>query len=388
MEYNLELFVRKGNLNKLWLAGTSFYKLSKKAILRTDVKAMCHSIAEVDGDVALATRARLMLGISRIFEKRVYYLHNDAMTAQVNETLSAPGPVNLNLPECKQHAKNATITICLGTDVDLSMFQIPEDIFLDQSFVSSEVPSRDQVLGLDDSETTTVNQYFGDLLYDVGRDFNNTIDELSIGSFNFDIPSFNNDDFASDSLSEELNSVVDERSHQFDLDSYSSVEMSLNTSRSRLGFTLETSYSGLRPEKRRCTETTDRCVEISSVEISLQLQDPKRILNPRHQSTQSSKDLLSHDFSILTPWEIAFSKHAQIQFSSSVLGTKSGQTSKSFSPAQFEPLTMDLDIEVPRYEPCDSSGSSSLMFLGQRLDDYTDKNNRLSSKSIPIKFIS
>lgn len=95
MYFSSELFVKRGPLGNLWLvrfvcgslieradsvqAGTVFHKLSKKAILNSNIVSMCKSIQNPPVPLALPARALLFMGVCRIMDKKAHYLLVDAV---------------------------------------------------------------------------------------------------------------------------------------------------------------------------------------------------------------------------------------------------------------------------------------------------------------------
>lgn len=75
MYYAVDLFVKKGPLAKLWMAGTCFKNLSKKVLLTTDVEKMCETVMHPPVSLALRASATLFKGICRIENKKAVYLH-------------------------------------------------------------------------------------------------------------------------------------------------------------------------------------------------------------------------------------------------------------------------------------------------------------------------
>lgn len=95
MYYAHQLFVKKGALGKIWLAGTLFKKLSKHAIMSANVEEMVLQIKDPVVKLALCTQARLALGTVRIHGRKSYYLLTDAVDARVSLTKKEQGRINL-----------------------------------------------------------------------------------------------------------------------------------------------------------------------------------------------------------------------------------------------------------------------------------------------------
>jgi len=106
MFYSNELFVKKGLLAKLWLAGTHFRKLSKSAIVTSKIKSMCGNVSEPPLPLALPTQATLLRGVVRIENKKAAYLLGDALDAQYKVRVMQRSAVTL--PKSKMTARSFT----------------------------------------------------------------------------------------------------------------------------------------------------------------------------------------------------------------------------------------------------------------------------------------
>eukprot|EP00127_Corallochytrium_limacisporum_P002841 Clim_evm20s142 gene=Clim_evmTU20s142 len=83
MFYSHELLAKKGGkLAIIWLAATCpKQKLTKAQTNRVDVGAACHDVMDPPAPLALRLSATLLFGISRIQEKKVAFLYQDAESA-------------------------------------------------------------------------------------------------------------------------------------------------------------------------------------------------------------------------------------------------------------------------------------------------------------------
>lgn len=81
MFYSQLLLSRKGPLGKIWLAAHNDKKLTKTHIFTTDISDSVESILNPKDPLALRMSGHLMLGIVRIFGKKVKYLLTDATEA-------------------------------------------------------------------------------------------------------------------------------------------------------------------------------------------------------------------------------------------------------------------------------------------------------------------
>ena len=83
MFYSEGVLARKGPLAKIWLAAHWDKKLTKNAIISADIPASVASIVKPDAPMALRMSSHLLLGVCRIYSRKVKYLAldcHDAMT--------------------------------------------------------------------------------------------------------------------------------------------------------------------------------------------------------------------------------------------------------------------------------------------------------------------
>lgn len=77
MFYSQLILARKGPLGKVWLAAHWDKKLTKIAILDTDISESVESILNPSSPLALRLSGHLMLGVVRIYARKVKYLMSD-----------------------------------------------------------------------------------------------------------------------------------------------------------------------------------------------------------------------------------------------------------------------------------------------------------------------
>eukprot|EP00698_Gefionella_okellyi_P006931 TRINITY_DN1678_c0_g1_i2.p1 TRINITY_DN1678_c0_g1~~TRINITY_DN1678_c0_g1_i2.p1 ORF type:complete len:511 (+),score=118.29 TRINITY_DN1678_c0_g1_i2:72-1604(+) len=111
MFYSFNVLAKKGPLAKVWLAAHNMdKKLTKQVIFQTDVVALVDQVANPQAPLALRTSSHLLLGIARIYSRKVKYLMEDCSDAMTKIKM-AFRPTAVDLPtEAKQAAFNA-ITI-------------------------------------------------------------------------------------------------------------------------------------------------------------------------------------------------------------------------------------------------------------------------------------
>ncbi|KAL6066366.1 Double-strand-break repair protein rad21 [Balamuthia mandrillaris] len=110
MFYSQFVLAKKGPLGKVWLAAHWDKKLSKTEIYSTDLTDSIETIINPTVPMALRMRGHLLLGVVRIYSRKVHYLLNDCSDALVKIKMAfRPGDVDL-APEAEV-APLATITL-------------------------------------------------------------------------------------------------------------------------------------------------------------------------------------------------------------------------------------------------------------------------------------
>eukprot|EP01031_Cornospumella_fuschlensis_P026449 gene26449-31966_t len=90
MFYSQIILSRKGPLGKIWLAAHFEKKLSRQQIFSTDISASVNSVVNSNVPLALRVSGQLMLGIVRIYAKKLGYLVGDATEALYRMQLAYP----------------------------------------------------------------------------------------------------------------------------------------------------------------------------------------------------------------------------------------------------------------------------------------------------------
>lgn len=97
MFYSQVILAKKGPLGKIWLAAHFDKKLTKQQIFSTDITASVKSILNPATPLALRVSGHLMLGIVRIYSKKVKYLMADCTEAMWKMKLAfRPGKVDID----------------------------------------------------------------------------------------------------------------------------------------------------------------------------------------------------------------------------------------------------------------------------------------------------
>lgn len=98
MFYSQVILARKGPLGKIWLAAHFDKKLTKNQIFATDISESVESVLNPSAPLALRVSGHLMLGIVRIYSRKVKYLMSDCREAMWKIKLAfRPGNVNLGV---------------------------------------------------------------------------------------------------------------------------------------------------------------------------------------------------------------------------------------------------------------------------------------------------
>jgi len=81
MFYSNFIFFKKGPLSKVWLAAHWQRKLTKAHVNGTDIDVSAKTILDPNTPLALRLSGQLLLGLVRIYQKKVQYLQEDASDA-------------------------------------------------------------------------------------------------------------------------------------------------------------------------------------------------------------------------------------------------------------------------------------------------------------------
>lgn len=130
MFYSKFMFVKKGPLSKVWLAahGQKF-KLPKNQVIQTDIVASAKSIEEpAGGPLALRLSGQLLLGLVRIYQKKVRYLQDDCNDALSKMKVAFRPGAPVDLPSEGRVAPSHLIDM---PDIEMIDVEIPE-IFVEE----------------------------------------------------------------------------------------------------------------------------------------------------------------------------------------------------------------------------------------------------------------
>ncbi|KAE9100861.1 hypothetical protein PF010_g14656 [Phytophthora fragariae] len=110
MFYSQIILAKKGPLGKIWLAAHWDKKLNKQQIFTADIHSSVQSIVNPQVPLALRVSGHLLLGVVRIYSRKVKYLYADCSEALVKIKLAfRPGVVDL--PAASQQAASHAINV-------------------------------------------------------------------------------------------------------------------------------------------------------------------------------------------------------------------------------------------------------------------------------------
>mmetsp|Transcript_4879 Transcript_4879/g.14775 ORF Transcript_4879/g.14775 Transcript_4879/m.14775 type:complete len:632 (-) Transcript_4879:123-2018(-) len=97
MFYSQLVLAKKGPLGKIWLAAHLEKKVPKLQIMSTNIPESVDNIENPDCPMALRVSGHLLLGVVRIFSRKVSYLMSDCSEAivKIKDAFSGPGVVHL-----------------------------------------------------------------------------------------------------------------------------------------------------------------------------------------------------------------------------------------------------------------------------------------------------
>eukprot|EP01084_Bolivina_argentea_P023243 43342_1 len=113
MYYATDLFIKKGALGKIWLAGTLWKKLTRKQILESDIGELCRQVSEPPIPLAISTSGKLTFGIVKIYDFKVGVVLKTANEsyAKLIRFIKKVERTKINLPNAQMQANMDQITI-------------------------------------------------------------------------------------------------------------------------------------------------------------------------------------------------------------------------------------------------------------------------------------
>ncbi|XP_057470420.1 sister chromatid cohesion 1 protein 4-like [Actinidia eriantha] len=166
MFYSQFILAKKGPLGTIWIAAHLERKLRKNQVADTDIGVSVDSILFPDVPIALRLSSHLLLGVVRIYSRKVNYLFDDCSEALL-KIKQAFRSTAVDLPPEESTAPYHSIT--LPETFDLDDFELPDSDILQGNYVDHHVSTREQITLQDSMEgvvySTTqfgLDERFGD----------------------------------------------------------------------------------------------------------------------------------------------------------------------------------------------------------------------------------
>ncbi|XP_022149897.1 sister chromatid cohesion 1 protein 4 isoform X2 [Momordica charantia] len=166
MFYSQFILAKKGPLGTIWIAAHLERKLRKNQVADTDIGVSVDSILFPDVPIALRLSSHLLLGVVRIYSRKVNYLFDDCSEALL-KIKQAFRSTAVDLPPEESTAPYHSIT--LPETFDLDDFELPDNEIYQGNYVDHHVSSREQITLQDTMEgvvyTTSqfgLDERFGD----------------------------------------------------------------------------------------------------------------------------------------------------------------------------------------------------------------------------------
>ncbi|KAK7269052.1 hypothetical protein RIF29_21767 [Crotalaria pallida] len=142
MFYSQFILAKKGTLGTIWIAAHLERKLRKNQVADTDIGHSVDSILFPDVPIALRLSSHLLLGVVRIYSRKVNYLFDDCSEALL-KVKQAFRSTAVDLPPEESTAPYHSIT--LPETFDLDDFELPDNETFQGSYVDHHVSSREQI---------------------------------------------------------------------------------------------------------------------------------------------------------------------------------------------------------------------------------------------------
>ncbi|GMN59756.1 hypothetical protein TIFTF001_028843 [Ficus carica] len=139
---SLFILAKKGPLGTIWIAAHLERKLRKNQVADTDIGVSVDSILFPDVPIALRLSSHLLLGVVRIYSRKVNYLFDDCSEALL-KIKQAFRSTAVDLPPEESTAPYHSIT--LPETFDLDDFELPDNEMLQGNYVDHHVSTREQI---------------------------------------------------------------------------------------------------------------------------------------------------------------------------------------------------------------------------------------------------
>ncbi|GKV29050.1 hypothetical protein SLEP1_g38022 [Rubroshorea leprosula] len=142
MFYSQFILAKKGPLGTIWIAAHLERKLRKNQVADTDIGISVDSILFPEVPIALRLSSHLLLGVVRIYSRKVNYLFDDCSEALL-KIKQAFRSTAVDLPPEESTAPYHSIT--LPETFDLDDFELPDNEIFQGNYVDHHVSSREQI---------------------------------------------------------------------------------------------------------------------------------------------------------------------------------------------------------------------------------------------------
>ncbi|KAL8532996.1 hypothetical protein ACS0TY_009306 [Phlomoides rotata] len=142
MFYSQFILAKKGPLGTVWIAAHLERKLRKNQVADTDIGTSVDSILSPDVPIALRMSSHLLLGVVRIYSRKVNYLFDDCSETLLNVKQAFRSSA-VDLPPEESKAPYHSIT--LPETFDLDDFELPDNDIFQGNFVDHHISSREQI---------------------------------------------------------------------------------------------------------------------------------------------------------------------------------------------------------------------------------------------------
>ncbi|KAF2286391.1 hypothetical protein GH714_016665 [Hevea brasiliensis] len=142
MFYSQFILAKKGPLGTIWIAAHLERKLRKNQVADTDIGVSVDSILFPEVPIALRLSSHLLLGVVRIYSRKVNYLFDDCSEALL-KVKQAFRSTAVDLPPEESTAPYHSIT--LPETFDLDDFELPDNDIFQGNYVDHHVSTREQI---------------------------------------------------------------------------------------------------------------------------------------------------------------------------------------------------------------------------------------------------
>lgn len=149
MFYSQFILAKKGPLGTIWIAAHLERKLRKNQVADTDIGVSVDSILSPDVPIALRLSSHLLLGVVRIYSRKVGYLFDDCSEALL-KVKQAFRSTAVDLPPEESKAPYHSIT--LPETFELDDFELPDSDIFQGNYVDHHISSREQITLQDNME--------------------------------------------------------------------------------------------------------------------------------------------------------------------------------------------------------------------------------------------